>query len=131
MKSVRATTCAMFSLLIAAGCEQTSAQAPVKETRSAVVNAKQSDSSKQPKLQTLNGTLRYYQMEGGFYGFETDKGKKYTFSGLPSDLRKNNTRLQVSGYVLTDVFTTTQFGDVFKVVDAVKTGDAPPNPDDL
>ena len=69
----------------------------------------------QSKSQEISGTLIYKNLEGGFYGFDSDNGKKYTLRNLAPEFKKNGIKLQVSGRVRNDIMTFTQYGDVFDV----------------
>lgn len=64
---------------------------------------------------TLSGKMVYQQHEGGFFGFITDTGERYTLRGLDKSYRQNGMKLIVEGQPLTGMMTTTQFGTVFKV----------------
>ena len=44
--------------------------------------------------QTVTGTVRYIDVEGGFYGIVTDDGQKLDPVNLPREFRKDGLRIQ-------------------------------------
>lgn len=118
----------IFALGIS-GCQQSNSTHFSPSHQDKVMTSAPSGSKQ--NLLTLTGTLRYLQIEGGFFGFESDNGKKYTFKGLEPTLRVANIRLKVTGFIREDIMTTTQYGSVLEVVSAVKTGNALPKASEL
>ncbi|GAB2695751.1 hypothetical protein Q4574_19875 [Aliiglaciecola sp. 3_MG-2023] len=83
--------------------------------------AKPSETSQEePAMLTITGTIVHKGMEGGFFGLDANDGKKYMPRGINKALLKNGMVVQVKGYVLTDVLTFQQYGEVLKVVEAVE-----------
>ena len=64
---------------------------------------------------TVKGTVVYKTIEGGFWGFDAEDGKKYTPHGLKKEHRRDGVILEVTGYVEEDMVTFTQYGPILKV----------------
>ena len=64
---------------------------------------------------TATGSIFYKKMEGGFYAFITNKGKKYTLHGLNEAFQQNGLVVKITGEVKPDLMTVTQFGEVLQV----------------
>jgi hypothetical protein len=82
--------------------------------------------NKKVKLLKMRGTIIYQDFEGGFFSFIADDGSKYTPQRLAPEHRKDGLIVELSGEILTDMMTTTQFGQLLKVhtltvLDASKT----------
>lgn len=80
-----------------------------------------------PKMMTLRGTVLYKTMEGGFFGFDADNGRKYTPSGLKAEHRKNGLIIEVTGTINTNMATFQQYGPILmihsvKVIDDSNVG---------
>jgi len=85
--------------------------------------------SAKEKMMTLQGTIVYQNFEGGFFSFIANDGSKYTPHMLAPEHRKDGLLVQIKGEVVTDMMTTTQFGQLLKVhelnvLDASKTSPA-------
>ena len=65
----------------------------------------------------ITGQVLYQTMEGGFYGFVANDGRKYMPSGLAKQYRKNGLILEISAQLMPDILTTQQFGEVIKVLE--------------
>ncbi|MBD3584974.1 hypothetical protein HHX48_04385 [Salinimonas sp. HHU 13199] len=94
-----------LTLLSVNACSQQQLKADPIETEQAM----------QSTSKEISGTLIYKNLEGGFFGFDSDKGNKYTLRNLPPEFKKNGIKLQVNGRVRNDIMTFTQYGDVFEV----------------
>ena len=70
-----------------------------------------------PKVITLRGTVRYKNLEGGFWGFEGNDGNKYMPSGLNKTLLVDGMIIEVTGIIEEDesIMTIQQFGKIFRV----------------
>jgi hypothetical protein len=77
-------------------------------------------------LMKMRGTITYQDFEGGFFSFIAEDGSKFTPQMLAPEHRKDGLVVQITGEVVTDMMTTTQFGQLLKVhditvIDASKT----------
>ena len=70
----------------------------------------------QANMISLTGVIHYQSFEGGFYSFIADNGAKYTPIGLAKEYRKHGLAVAIEGQIMRDVMTTTQFGEVLKVI---------------
>ena len=64
---------------------------------------------------TIQGTLVFQEMEGGFMGFIANDGKKYTPMGIPKEHMRDGLVLEINGELKPNMITITQFGEVIKV----------------
>ena len=60
----------------------------------------------------MTATVRYIDLEGGFYGLETKDGKKYLPKNLDNNLRADGTVIQFRVTPVTGVMTTQQWGQL-------------------
>lgn len=72
---------------------------------------------KAANMMTLQGQIVYQTMEGGFFSFIADDGSKYTPMQLPTAHQRHGLIVELKAEVLHDVITTTQFGQVIKVLE--------------
>lgn len=84
----------------------------------------QSKSIDRTQTLKLTGTILYKNLEGGFYAFDADNGKKYTLSGLDKSMLKHGLRLQVTATTQPDTYTIHQYGLPLKVISAKIIGQA-------
>lgn len=82
--------------------------------------------TEQPKEQTntyptveVSGTVVWKNFEGGFWGFDSDDGKKFMPQNLPKAYRQDGTKLKLTGLVITDMMTFQQYGQPLKIKDVV------------
>jgi hypothetical protein len=86
-----------------------------KVTELGLNNDMQEFSSDKSKLLTLKGQVLFQEFEGGFFGFIDEDGNKYTPMGMDKKHLRHGLVIELSGRVLPDMITTTQFGEVIKV----------------
>lgn len=117
-------TCAF----IMAGCGEAnqSPKAPAEKVHKVQVRSlKSSDAHTQTEIakvnksQTYTGTIKYYSMEGGFYGIVTDNGDSFLPMNLSKDYEQDGAKIKFSGAVIDDLMTTQQWGTPFKINDVV------------
>lgn len=60
------------------------------------------------------GTIRYVDLEGGFYGLVADDSARYDVT-LPLHLQHDGVRVRFRGRVLEDVMTTRMWGTPFEL----------------
>ena len=65
---------------------------------------------------TFRGTVKYLQLEGGFFAIYADDGKKYTPTNLAKEFRIAGLVIEVEGQILTDVLSYQQHGEMLKVL---------------
>lgn len=68
-----------------------------------------------PELLVLEGQVLFQQIEGGFFSFIDEDGNKYTPVGMEKSNLRHGLIIQLTGELLPDMITTTQFGQVIKV----------------
>lgn len=73
---------------------------------------------------TYRGTVKYFDLEGGFFGIVTDKGQKFLPQGLSREMLTDGAVIEFSGQMIKGMMTIQQWGTPFKVTDAklIKTG---------
>jgi hypothetical protein len=76
-------------------------------------------------LIAATGTIRYVDLEGGFYGITVDKGKKYgTVDFYPINLadqhKVNNSMVRFTGVPQRDIVTTAMWGIPIRIIDMEK-----------
>ena len=58
----------------------------------------------------LQGTVRYMNLEGGFWGIIADDGKQILPKNLPQEYRKDGLRLSFTAQEITGMMTIQQWG---------------------
>ncbi len=69
---------------------------------------------------TLEGTVKYINLEGGFYGIIADNGGKYLPLNLDDAFRKDGLRVRFEATPLTDVATIYMWGTPVKLTSIPK-----------
>jgi len=62
-------------------------------------------------------TVKYMQLEGGFYGLITENGQKLLPMGLPKAFQQDGAVVNVLGKVKKDVMTFQQWGTPFEITE--------------
>jgi hypothetical protein len=65
----------------------------------------------------LQGTVRYMNLEGGFWGIVADNGQKILPKNLPAEYRKDGLRLSFSAQEITGMMTIQQWGTLSSLSD--------------
>ncbi len=65
---------------------------------------------------SVTGTVRYIDLEGGFYGIETDDGAKLDPVNLPAEFQQDGVRLRVQVEPLKDRVSFHMWGTLVRVV---------------
>jgi len=73
------------------------------------------DKKMRVKMITLQGTIRYFDLEGGFYGIVTENGQKIFPVNLTEKYRLNGAQVKVEGELIPNVMTIQQWGTPFKI----------------
>lgn len=63
------------------------------------------------------GTVRYVDLEGGFYGIVADDSTRYDPSGLPEEFQEDGLRVRFRAEPQEDVMTTRMWGRVIHLLD--------------
>jgi hypothetical protein len=66
--------------------------------------------------EVVTATVRHIDLEGGFYGLETDDGRKLDPVNLPEELRKEGLRLQVRIVPLQDRISIRMWGTPVRIL---------------
>ena len=67
--------------------------------------------------QTVTGTVRYIDVEGGFYGIVTDDGKKLDPVNLPQEFRKDGLRIRARVEPLQDRVSIRMWGTPVRIIE--------------
>ncbi|MDD1715758.1 MAG: META domain-containing protein [Methanolinea sp.] len=73
---------------------------------------------------TVNGTVRYIDLEGGFYGIVADDGSHYLPMNLPEEFRVDNLRVTITARQMEDVNTIYMWGTVVRILSIQPCGEA-------
>ncbi|WNC69022.1 hypothetical protein RI845_02445 [Thalassotalea nanhaiensis] len=80
------------------------------------------------------GTLKFYNLEGGFFGFTGDNGERFLPLNLDKKYQQNGAKIKIFGKVDNDIMTIQQWGKPFRVeqVEIIKAGkQSTVNPNDI
>ena len=113
----------IFTTVMIIGCagEKTEATPSLEVSHQSKQSA---DDQEDKNMITITGTVVFKQLEGGFYGLDADDGKKYLPQGMKKSLLKNGMKVRVKGYILTDMLTFQQYGEVLKVIETEMIDDS-------
>lgn len=95
--------------------QESTTSANGKVTELGLNNDMQELSGDKSKLLTLKGQILFQEFEGGFFGFIDENGNKYTPIGMDKKYLRHGLVIELSGRILPDMITTTQFGESIKV----------------
>ena len=65
----------------------------------------------------MQGTVRYMNLEGGFWGIIADNGQQILPQSLPQEFKQDGLRLSFKSSEITDMMTIQQWGTPFKLTD--------------
>lgn len=68
-------------------------------------------------FQTVTGTIRCLDVEGGFYGIVTDEGKKLDPVNLPPEIQKDGLRIQARVELLQDRVSIRMWGTPVRIIE--------------
>lgn len=114
----------LVALLLVVGCPQKNeAKQPTVESdvKQAAIIKEHRQQTKEPlvnKKLTYRGTVKYFNLEGGFFGIITDKGQKFLPQGLSREMLTDGAKIEFSGQMIKGMMTIQQWGTPFKVTDA-------------
>ncbi|WP_394176083.1 hypothetical protein [Thalassotalea litorea] len=69
-----------------------------------------------PMQRWYEGTLNYYDIEGGFFGFTSKDGENLLPMGLNKKYQQPGAKLKLYGYIDNEVATIQMWGKPFKVI---------------
>ena len=72
-----------------------------------------------------NGIIKYFNLEGGFYGIVTDDNTGYLPMNLQNEFKVDGLRVAFSGKTVEDVMTTQQWGIVIQLNNITQIVDKP------
>ena len=72
-------------------------------------------SPEQGSMVTVQGTVHYQDLEGGFYTLASESGQLYNLIGLPPEHRQQGLRIRVTGLVDPDTATMHMRGTPLQV----------------
>ncbi len=109
MRAFACTACLV--ILLACGACRTMGQAD-HEGRSPGTPERQPQDAR-----AITGTVRYIDLEGGFYGIETDDGASLDPVNLPQEYRKDGLRVKVRVERLEDQVSFRMWGTLVRVLE--------------
>ncbi|KIO35895.1 hypothetical protein DB48_14495 [Shewanella sp. cp20] len=88
------------------------AKLPNKEELTAVPNGLSNEKSESldKAITMTQGTVRYFNLEGGFWGIVADDGRHILPQNLPEEYRKDGLRLSFKAQEVKDMMTIQQWG---------------------
>jgi len=99
-----------------AGLTKVNNNTPQKQT--SIKQAKIMQASIKQIEQWQEVTVKYYDLEGGFYGLVSIKGKKLLPMNLPQEYRLDGTKLKVKGHIVKGRITIQQWGTSFNITES-------------
>ena len=108
---------------------QNNTQTNVEKSTQPALDAVEKSAEKKPAeehdaMTIVTGTIQYKTFEGGFYALDADNGEHYTPVKLDKAYLQHGLRVRVTGTILKDVMTITQYGSVLEVSDVVVLDDS-------
>ena len=73
-----------------------------------------------PDLLTLDGTVVYQELEGGFYGIVTARGDELLPTNLPVEFEEDGLSVRVAGRFLEDVAAVQMWGRPFEIAEITR-----------
>jgi len=128
-----AYTAVIFGLLLTLGCQQKSTDDQKMESQLSPQQTSRSVSLNKPEKKTVpnqsryKGTIRFLNLEGGFYGIVTQEGQKLLPVNLPKEYRQAGALVEISGVFLKETVTIQQWGSPFRIdeIKLIKAGKKP------
>ena len=114
--------------LAAAGCgliEKPSQDVVTASPDDAIIPEDREERPPPSQVESGVGTVRYVELEGGFYGIVADEDStRYNPTNLQSDYRQDGLRVRFRGVVRKDVLTTQMWGKSLELLDIQEVDDA-------
>ena len=117
------------ALTFLSGCNQTNQEASsdLSAQKTAIKQASKPSTKSQvskviphkvdTKMKWQQATVKYFNLEGGFYGLITVDGQKYLPMNLDKQLRQDGAIVKIKGELIHDMMTIQQWGTPFKILD--------------
>jgi hypothetical protein len=90
---------------------------PVQATASAVRIENEDGGENQMEI---SGVVRYYELEGGFYGIRTEEGESYNPINLPAEFRQDGLPVWAKVRLRNDMMSIHQAGPLVEIIDIRK-----------
>lgn len=100
---------------------ENNAPAAIKKLANEGIEKMQNASLRAPT--EITGTIVYKNLEGGFYALMGAQGGRYTLKDLPDEFKQDGIVVTVTGILLHDAMTTTQFGTLMQVTEVTMAKD--------
>ncbi len=101
----------IYTLLLASllfvGCKTTSEQAPDETTQPQIVDG-------------MLATVKYIDLEGGFYGIESDAGVSYLPINLEDEYKEDGLRIVFKMRERNDIMTTKMWGKTIEITEIAR-----------
>lgn len=109
-------------LFLCAGCRSSDAPPPtvVDDDASEVDEAITGPEGELDDIVSATGTIRYIDLEGGFYGIETQDGERYNPLNLEDEFREDGLTVRFRGRVRDDVVTIQMWGTPIEVEEMMR-----------
>ncbi|MET1255782.1 hypothetical protein [Aliikangiella maris] len=111
-----------LSIFALTACQQSSdslgktgEKQPTSVNATPKVKQNSSETSDMQPVLNLQGTVKYFSHEGGFFGIITQDGEKLLPINLAEEFKQDNAHIQFNGEKATDVMTVYQWGTPFRV----------------
>ena len=121
----------MGLVLLLSGCAEREPE-PVAPVKSKADTAKNPTEAVEEQLavahmKKITATVKYIDLEGGFYGLVTADGERYLPTNLAQEYQQDGTVLEFKVKPLTDVVSVQQWGSMIEMIDvtAKKIGENP------
>ena len=99
------------------------------DSQASTITEKEIDKKGMNKIHTWSkAKIKYFDLEGGFYGIITETGQKLLPANLSKEMRQDGAIVEVSGYFEQGMITFQQWGKPFKItsIKVVKEGSRVP-----
>lgn len=108
----------LAAVLVVAGCA--SGDAPRTPGGAQQPDFDDDETSNLEDIVSAVGTVRYVDLEGGFYGIETDAGVQYLPQDLPDAYQQDGMRVRFRARILDEVMTVQMWGQPVRLLDILE-----------
>ncbi len=78
--------------------------------------ASQTKEGERRDIISMTGTIKFIDIEGGFYGFLADNGERYFPVNLDQQYKVNNMKVRIEGKIRKNVMTTVMWGTPLEIL---------------
>lgn len=125
---IKLAACYAITMSLSACADNESDSATKAQPSKQVMNTVQIENNNQD--QTINqwytGTLKFYNLEGGFFGLTTEDGKQLLPLNLDNKYKKDGAIIKVFGHIDNNIMTIQMWGSPFKVISAEMISEGKP-----